>query len=164
MDLDNKAIGEYPIEFTGKHTFIADPSEKPEDVIERFPDIDSTGKTVVVTDPYLFQLQDEAYKHNVIKALKKLKASKIIYCHNNNPNRKMWQDVQTALNGCTLEYKKLDLYHDRHWFCVETKKGFYTGSSLSGIGKKYCTVDLLSEQTGNDFYKILTGQGVIEVE
>ena len=54
MDLDNKNIGSFPVEMTGDHTFLSYSGDDPEDVIDRFPDIDSVGKTVVITDPYLF--------------------------------------------------------------------------------------------------------------
>lgn len=164
MNLDNNNTRKFPIEFSGDNTFISRPNENLEDVIDRFPDIDSKDKTVIVTDPYLFSTQDSDYEKNVLKALKKLEASKIIYCHINNPNRNFFARVKNALGNCALEYVNMDSLHDRHWFCVESKKGFYTGTSLNGVGKKYCTVDPLSEETCNDFYNIITEKGIIENE
>lgn len=161
MDLDNKNIGSFPVEMTGDHTFLSYSGDDPEDVIDRFPDIDSVGKTVVITDPYLFTQQDEDNKKLAIKALTKTGASRIIYCQHDHPNRRVFGDIQANLNGIILEYKKLEKCHDRFWYCVESKQGFYMGGSLNTIGKKTCAIDWMSEETKNDFIQMPNDQGVI---
>ena len=57
--------------------------------------------------------------------------------------------------------KKLEKCHDRFWYCVESKQGFYMGGSLNTIGKKTCAIDWMSEETKNDFIQMLNDQGVI---
>ena len=161
MELNNKNVQSFPIDFTDENTFISKPGEKSEDVIGRFPEIGSDRKTVVVTDPYLFWQKDDDYKIILIKALNRLNAATIIYCSHQHPDRNLFTEIQGALCNCSLDYKKLERCHDRFWYCVETRRGFSTGTSLNGIGKKICSVDVLSDETNADFYQMLIDQGVI---
>lgn len=161
MELNNENVQSFPIDFTDENTFITKSGDTPESVIDRFPDIDSKGKTVVITDPYLFQQQDDDYKKLLIKALKRLNATKIIYCNQQHPNRILFTEIRSSLCNCSLDYKKLERCHDRFWYCVETRRGFSTGTSLNGIGKKICSVDMLSDESNADFYQMLIDEGVI---
>ena len=164
MDLNNKNKQSFPIVFTDENTFITKSGEKPENVIDRFPEIGSEKHTVVVTDPYLFCQCDDDYKKLLIKALNRLKASKIIYCAHQHPNRDLFTEIQGALCNCSLEYRKLERCHDRFWYCTETKRGFSTGTWLNGIGKSISSVDVLPDESSADFYQTLIEQGVIESE
>ena len=161
MNLNDENIEKFPIVFTEENTYISKPGDNPESVIGRFPDIDSKGKTVVVTDPYLFQQQDKDYKNLIIKALNRFNASRILYCNSQRPKQQLFSEIDRALGKCSLEYKKLEKCHDRFWFCVESKCGFSTGSSLNGMGKKICSVEIMSDESNEDFYQTLIDQGVI---
>lgn len=159
--MNNDNSKSFPIEFSGKNAFMSDVTDSLEDTIKRFPDIGSENNTVIITDPYLFKPKDDNYKNNVILALNNLKASKIIYCNKNQPNNAFFTEVANSLQQCTLEYKSMDRLHDRQWFCIETKKGFFTGTSLNGIDTKICAVDPISEETCNDLYRILMREGIV---
>jgi hypothetical protein len=154
----------FPIAFLGTETLIVRPGEsaKPK-VITAVTELDAEGKTVIITDSYLFEsFGDPDYKDEILDVLLSLKAKKIIYTSYAGKGEKAVRDpVIAALlaQGCTVEYKTAKI-HDRYWFCLETNKAIAM-NSYNGIGKRTSSIFTLDEQDKKDLRADFIAQGII---
>lgn len=127
--------------------------------------LNSIGNTVIITDPYLFPTSFEStYVSDLIRLLSDLKASKIIYCASKIQNNSLYKQVENALNtvGTVLEFSdKLKDFHDRFWYCPETNKSVVFGTSLNGIGRKICRIDMLTAEETVELKKYFVNEGII---
>ena len=152
--------------FTGKNTFIVDQTSTLRSVASlQLAKLDASGKTVLITDPYLFPKQaDATYPNDLIYLLKELSASKIIYCADPKSNRVLYNRVVSELHasGTSLIFTTaLSECHDRFWYCPETEKCVILGTSLNGIGKKICRVDTLNDTEVLELKQLFVEAGVI---
>ena len=117
--------------------------------IDELKKLCAEGKTVVITDNYLFSddKNNQNYVQELTEILKSLKAREILCCVPKEKSNTICPQVQTALAArqCTLKQKtEMEDWHDRFWFCVESEKAVVFGTSLNGLCKRICRVDELS--------------------
>lgn len=155
----------FPMEFTGDETLIVKVGDDPKTTaINGLKQLNAAGKTVVVTDAYLFEShQDPDYADLVRDILLSLKAKKIIHAPDNGPGEKKVRDyVKTALQaqGCQFEYKKSKI-HDRYWLCLDNGNAIVM-SSINNLGKKTSTLKPLATEEVTDLREQLTAQSVLD--
>ena len=113
-----------------------------------FSKIEAEEKELIITDPYLFKesknkKEDDEYCNILAKIMKaKAKSIRVITNYRNYNNdihkkieNKLTQDIKIIWN---------DDFHDRFWI-ADRKKGFYTGTSINGLGKRITLINLLSK-------------------
>ena len=127
--------------------------------------LDSKGKIVYITDPYLFPNRyDTTYPAELEKLLEGLEAQKIVYCSESICNQGMYNAVTSSLQakGIVIEHTaSLGPCHDRFWYCPETKKCVICGTSLNGIGRKICRIDLLSDTEVDELRVFFDNAGIL---
>lgn len=127
--------------------------------------LSADGKTVLVTDPYLFpNSPDGAYSADLEALLKGLGAAKIVYCAKTTRNDAFYRRMQAALGaaGTVLDFtNRLSDCHDRFWYCPETEKCLVFGTSLNGIGRKICRIDMLTPEETAELKRYFVRAGII---
>lgn len=164
MSVDKQGIEAFPMEFQGTQTLIVRPGEDAKaTVLKAVAELDAEGKTVVITDSYLFDSSaDAGYKDEIQDILLSLKAKKIIYTsYCGRGEKAVREPVIAALQaqGCSVEYKAAQI-HDRYWFCLESNQAIAM-NSFSGIGKRTSSITSLTEQDKKDLKSDFIAQGVI---
>lgn len=166
MKSTNPNQAPFPIEFTGDNTlFVPKGDDMLTSVLAVSKELKSEGKTVVITDSYIFKPKPVNANHvnEVIKVLTSLKAKKIVFV-----SERGWGDktirtsVEQALSsqGCTVEYHSKKNIHDRLWICVEEKTGLDM-HSLNGIGISTCVLTPLLQADVEAFIQYLVQRGVL---
>lgn len=114
--------------------------EKIDKMLEYIERVSETDKgELIIIDPYLFRTPKENEETILESILLRCNYEKIIaVVENANTNKSFVQHISNKLNG-KLEVKYSDEFHDRFWICNRTR-GFLTGTSLNGLGKKYCSI------------------------
>ena len=127
--------------------------------------LDAEKNTVLVTDPYLFpDNPNGTCQSDLITLLMNLKAAKIIYCAKSKRNVNFFQQVCSTLqaSGTALEFNnQLEDCHDRFWYCPETEKCVVFGTSLNGIGRKICRIDMLTDVETQELKQFFVSAGII---
>lgn len=153
-------------DFCAQNTFICGSSATLQnEAATQLTNLNAVGNTVFITDPYLFPSSpDSIYRADLIALLEGLKAVKITYCAKSKGNATLFQQVQTALQtaGTVLDFTcQLDDCHDRFWYCPETEKCVVFGTSLNGIGRKICRIDMLTEEETAELKQYFVRAGII---
>ncbi|MEZ5284987.1 MAG: hypothetical protein R2712_09300 [Vicinamibacterales bacterium] len=58
-------------------------------------------------------------------------------------------DLQERAPQCRLRHAATKRYHDRFWIADE-ERGLFVGTSLNGIGKRYCLVDYMAPHDASE--------------
>lgn len=166
MKSTDKNIEEVKITLEADNTLIADiGSDMLQLMNQELNWLDAAGKTVVITDPYLYNSRgDRTYIAKVIDIITAIKASSIIYVTSKAvQDSGMENQVIASLSaqGCKYENKPSPEFHDRYWICVESKKAITTGTSLNGIGNKISAINRVSTEDTTELINILRTQNVI---
>ena len=153
-------------DFCAQNTFICGSSATLQaEVATQLSQLNATGNTVFITDPYLFPSSaNSTYTADLIALLEGLNAVKITYCAKSKGNVALFQQVQTALQsvGTVLDFTcQLDDCHDRFWYCPETEKSVIFGTSLNGIGRKICRIDILTAEETAELKQYFVHAGII---
>lgn len=114
-----------------------------------FSKIEAEEKEWIITDPYLFKesknkKEDDEYCNILAKIIMKAKAKSIrVITNYRNYNNDIHKKIENKL---TQDIKIIwnDDFHDRFWI-ADRKKGFYTGTSINGLGKRITLINLLSK-------------------
>lgn len=114
-----------------------------------FSKIEAEEKELIITDPYLFKesknkKEDDEYCNILAKIIMKAKAKSIrVITNYRNYNNDIHKKIENKL---TQDIKIIwnDDFHDRFWIS-DRKKGFYTGTSINGLGKRITLINLLSK-------------------
>ena len=114
-----------------------------------FSKIEAEEKELIITDPYLFKesknkKEDDEYCNILAKIIMKSKAKSIrVITNYRNYNNDIHKKIENKL---TQDIKIIwnDDFHDRFWI-ADRKKGFYTGTSINGLGKRITLINLLSK-------------------
>lgn len=114
-----------------------------------FSKIEAEEKELIITDPYLFKesknkKEDDEYCNILAKIIMKAKAKSIrVITNYRNYNNDIHKKIENKL---TQDIKIIwnDDFHDRFWI-ADRKKGFYTGTSINGLGKRITIINLLSK-------------------
>lgn len=143
MKSDDLNVVKNTIDFNTDNTFLTDGSKDFLTVLDpEFRKLDSEGKTVIITDPYLFKApaNQPDYTNNLKTLLRNLKAHKLIWSGIVTPaNSICYADVIADLNtiGCSLTVQTVTRpFHGRQWICAESKKGITVDTSLNGFQSK----------------------------
>ena len=164
MEIEKQENSSFPMRFLGTETLIVRVGEdaKPK-VLAATAQLDAEGKTVIITDSYLFEsCGDASYQNTILDILLALKAKRIIYTsYRGEGERAVREPVIAALRaqGCIVEYKAAEI-HDRYWFCIETNKAI-SMNSYNGIGKRTSSINILDDQDKADLKSDFIAQGVI---
>ena len=157
----------FPDQFCVQNTFIiGSTATLLNEASTQLSKLNADGNTVLVTDPYLFQNDPHngAYQSELITLLSSLNAAKIIYCAHQKSSASFFQQVQTALQakGIVLAFdNRLVGCHDRFWYCPETEKCVVFGTSLNGIGKKICRIDMLTDAETKELKQSFSSAGIL---
>lgn len=148
--IDNSA-DTFSIRFDTENAFICGIKEGMETVAKReLTKLNAEGKTVYITDPYLFASHDDvAYETELLEILKGLKAKEIHYCTTNLNGSDLYNNIKTKLEAekCILTQDLFQIdCHDRFWLCKESGKAVIFGTSLNGLCKKVCRIDELYQE------------------
>ena len=114
-----------------------------------FSKIEAEEKELIITDPYLFKesknkKEDDEYCNILAKIIMKAEAKSIrVITNYRNYNNDIHKKIENKL---TQDIKIIwnDDFHDRFWI-ADRKKGFYTGTSINGLGKRITLINLLSK-------------------
>lgn len=122
--------------------------------------INSEGNELIIVDPYFFSSCQNAYCDLLASILNRSKAKTIIIITDKkNYNKKSFNKISTKTN-MTLNIKYSNYFHDRLWIAGR-KKGFYTGTSFNGIGKKISLLNMLPEDDVKVIVDELITQSII---
>jgi len=108
---------------------------------------------LIITDAYFYEdLGDETYPERVeqvlVDAVKHLKAIHIVTKPNMYKERvksEIEKRLQLLNPSIELVHKTSNSFHDRFWINPNNQRGFFTGTSLNGLGKRYALADYLRE-------------------
>ncbi len=160
MKSNDPAIQHQHLNLTNENTFIVNVGSDFRTVISaHIPLLQATGKTVIITDPYLFPTNgDDAYFQELTQLLKDLQCTRIIYVNRPKKPDKFSQMV-TDLSAAGIVLDNIcttTSIHDRYWICLESQKGFITGTSPNGMSGKLSHINELPAddvKTLIDLYK-----------
>lgn len=105
--------------------------------------LNAQGKTLILTDPYLFSTSEPDYVNELEGYLQRSGAVKIMCIMPLRCNNSVYSDIQVRLSHVKFEFHEYNKCHDRFWLCPENKTGFCMGTSLNGLGRKICRIDML---------------------
>lgn len=117
--------------------------EKVNKFLEYLIKINSENNELIVVDPYIFSCKENNYCEMLSSIFNRSKAKKIvIVTDKKNYQKKSFNKISNKTNiPISVKYSKD--YHDRFWI-ANRKKGFYTGTSLNGVGRKISLINFLS--------------------
>src|SRR5574337_550283 len=130
------------------------PYDKTKDIIvvfKKYLDRVVLSDHLILVDYYIFSGKNEKNKYSDFITqifsdhLKKLQ--KITFVTSKDKYKKDTEQaiIENFLNvkrHLKIETKFSDKFHDRFWLCG--KRGMFVGTSLTGIGKKYCLIDYIN--------------------
>ncbi|AYD22740.1 TPA: hypothetical protein SOL98_002804 [Clostridioides difficile] len=120
---------------------------KMRDYIEK---IDGYEKDLIIVDNYILPNRyDEHYKTMLLKILNGCKKITII---TSDYNEELYSFVKEILD-IDIEIKISKNFHDRFW--LTDNKGIVVGTSLNGIGKKFCLIDKLKDADLKELKEII---------
>lgn len=116
---------------------------------------------MLIIDPYFFKDDSDEYCNILASVIKNSKAqSVIIVTERKNYKQLSYDKIFGNFNvPVTVEYNRD--FHDRFWI-ADRKKGFYTGTSLNGIGKRISLINLLSTNDMTEIIEELRQRSIIE--
>ncbi|WP_025678830.1 hypothetical protein [Paenibacillus massiliensis] len=123
-----------------------------EEKINKFSDylmnIESEQNELIVIDPYFFPSNyNEGYLEMIIKIIEKSKARTVKVITSNRRNRSLESTFIRSIRslGMNLDIKYSEKFHDRFWI-TDQYKGFITGTSLNGVGRKISSINYLERE------------------
>ena len=125
-----------------------------------FSEISSEGNELIIVDPYLFKDDSDEYCNLLASIINSAKARSVIVVTEKKNYKKLSYNKINDKIGHTMEIKYNSEFHDRFWI-ADRKKGFYTGTSLNGIGKKISLINFLSSDDVTEIVSELHHKDVI---
>lgn len=123
-------------------------------------EIDSEGNELIIVDPYFFSSEENDYCDLLASILNQSKARKIIVVTDKHNCKQVSNNKISNKMNKVLEVKYSNCFHDRFWI-ANRKKGFYTGTSFNGIGKKISLINMLPQDDVKDIIDELSTQLLI---
>ena len=127
---------------------------------ENFIVIGSKDKELIIVDPYIFSSQQDDYCEMLSSILNLSGADTIIVVTDKKNYNIISSDKVIEKTEKTIDIKFNNDFHDRFWI-ANRKKGFYTGTSFNGLGKKISLVNMLSDDEVTDIIDELCKQSII---
>ena len=106
--------------------------------------IESKDNELIIVDPYIFSDDDDEYCNMLDSILNSSKAKNIIIITDKEYFKKSSFSKISDQIRKIIDIKYSNDFHDRFWI-ASRKKGFYTGTSFNGIGKKISLINTLSD-------------------
>lgn len=124
---------------------------------------------LIIIDPYFFApTNDPSYPDLVVGILRPILSSLKVLKVVTRADKSDPQLVVTIRSKLAVHNPKIQLihttthsFHDRFWINPARKKGFLSGASLNGLGKKYALVDHLSERDTQDIIAAASAENLI---
>lgn len=154
-----------------KHEATGTPYDRPKDIVivlKKFLDRVILSDHLILVDYYMFSDKNEkSHYSNFITQifsdhLKKLQKITFITSkdkYKRDTEKAIFENFLNVKRHLKLETKFSDLFHDRFWLCG--KKGLFVGTSMNGLGKKYCLIDYINNDDILDINKYLTDEGLV---
>jgi hypothetical protein len=128
----------------------------------------SVTTDLVIVDPYFFVSSDAGYPqfveqilHPVLGRLNNL----TVVTLPNKVNVLALSSITNLLNtsspNLNIIHKTSIAFHDRFWINPISSKGFLTGTSLNGLGRRYALVDYLQSSDVAEVLAVLQREGVL---
>lgn len=125
---------------------------------------------LVIVDPYFFARSDTGYPQLVERVLQPVLPglrNLTVVTLPNNVSAVTLSDVTNLLTSSaphlSIVHKTSNAFHDRFWIDPVSGKGFITGTSLNGLGRKYSLVDHLQSPDAADVLAALRSEGLLNI-
>ncbi len=118
---------------------------------------DESKDELIIIDPYLFKKPKIGENDTLKDILQSCEHKKIIAIVGKSKADGDYQKEISNLLGDRLEIYYTDEIHDRFWI-INRKKGFLTGTSINGIGKKYCVIQSIESDDVKAIIEILVNE------
>ena len=129
-------------------------NQKIEKFCKNLEEIQVEGKELIIIDPYIFADDNKDYCDMLASIVNKSKAKKVIFITNQKHSEKSCCDMISKNITCEISKQYSEKFHDRFWIS-DRKKGFCTGTSLNGLGKKISLIMELSDDDVQEIIKLL---------
>lgn len=125
-----------------------------------FQKIGTENNELIIIDPYLFSTDDMTYCNLLGKIIQKSKAKLVIVVTDKRHYKEKSLNVVKSKINIPLEEKFSEDFHDRFWISNRTK-GFCTGTSLNGVGKRISLINVIEDDDIKDIVEELKKQHLI---
>ena len=130
-------------------------SEKVTKFLEYIKNIGGINGDILIIDPYIFcKNADDDYKELLKKILlnSQYNSLKVVTSQKNYCSSFLKKIKSSVGNNIRVFFS--DKFHDRFWIANENK-GFISGTSLNGVGKRYSIITLMEENDVSEIVKIV---------
>ncbi len=124
--------------------------------------IGSKDNELIIVDPYIFNTVENDYCNILASVLNSSKAATIIIVTALGQKHYTQASANKVSGqvGITMQIKHTNDFHDRFWI-ANRKKGFYTGTSFNGVGKRISLINMLSDNDVTEIIDELRDQSLI---
>lgn len=131
----------------------ADESQLVEKVSMKMSSLRNDNNLLII-DPYFFDNKPETIELlvNIFK-MSGLNIKNLYIVSKSNNIIKFQEELNIEFPEINLVTYKSDLFHDRFWIGLDTKKGIVMGTSLNGLAKRICLIENICNNDVNDILK-----------
>ncbi len=126
---------------------------------------------LIINDPFLLHVQKPDFMDlrdtlcTILKPVAQTLEHLIMIGKRGGDSDSVFSDLREGLRGLnrgiTVKRKYSNEFHDRIWI-ADRARGFYTGTSLTGFGKKYSLIDKIRPDDVKELIALLKSSGLIE--
>ncbi len=141
-----------------------------QDLVKNYVDGLSIDRDLLIIDPYFFApTKDQDYPEFFVgildAVLSKLETLHVVTLPGGKVDQQLVHAIEGKLRGVNpnvqLIHRTSDRFHDRFWINRTETKGFITGTSLNGLGKRYALVDHLQRKDVESVISAAEAEGLI---
>lgn len=115
---------------------------------------------MIIIDPYLFYSEQDDYCGLLASIIKHSKAKTIIAITDKKNCKESSVEKIRSKSGKTIDIKYSSDIHDRFWI-ANRSKGFYTGTSFNGVGKRISLINMIPDNDVVEIIRELREQSII---
>lgn len=109
---------------------------------------------LIIIDPYLFCKPQNGYEKMLTDILSRCGFEKIIVItQQKHMDIALYENIKNTLQKDIRVYYS-DEFHDRYWIANQ-KDGFSVGTSLNGLGKKYCSIQIMDREDVGEIFTLV---------
>jgi hypothetical protein len=125
-----------------------------QELVKSYVDGLGIDQDLLIIDPYFFAPTEDSYYADLLAevlspVLAALRTLRVVTLPGKKADQSLIQTIKARLQreNATLQllHSTSKSFHDRFWINQAAGKGFLTGTSLNGLGKRYALVDHLNE-------------------
>ena len=138
------------------------PFNEVEDIAKAFVKKLEGAKRLLIIDPYFFAKSSSVDVSKVFKNLISPLSNDLeeICFIDNKIKRDAYNDMRSVLDPkIKILEKTSDEFHDRFWIDPDNSKGIFMGTSLNGLGKKFCLIDTIKQDDAAEIIAFAKGVG-----